>query len=91
MAEEGRFFPETRSLSLSELFEDDVCVGVLPGDTMEKTLENRSFAPFRRTLNTQAGVTSEGGEDSPVEGVGESIRPNDCEELSWAGHCIRAS
>lgn len=91
MAEEGRFFPETRSLSLSELFEDGVCVGVLPGDMMEKTLDNRSFTPFRRRLNTQAGVTPVGGDDLPAEGVRESIRPDDCEEVSSAGHSIRAS
>lgn len=47
---ERRFFPKTRSFSLSELFEDGVCVGVLPGNRKKKMFENRSFIPLRGTL-----------------------------------------
>lgn len=45
LAKERAFFPRPRSLSLSELFEDGVCVGVLPGDTQQS---NRSLTHFRR-------------------------------------------
>lgn len=83
LAEESALFPSTRSLSLSELFEDAVCEGVLPGNTQPS---NRSVTRFRRTaLINQLRLSS------PAEGVGESIRPEDCEDVSWAGHCVRAS
>lgn len=49
------------------------------------------FIPFRRTLLFKQEVPLCDWMRSPAEGVGESIRPEDCEEVSWAGQSIGAS
>lgn len=49
------FFPWPRSRSLSELLEDGVCVGVLPGNTQQS---NRSFTHASR-IHQERGVAEQ--------------------------------
>lgn len=68
-----------------------VCAWECCLETQRRNSLKQELHFLQRNTVVQAGLPVCAWLHSPAEGVGESIRPDDCEEESWAGHIIRAS